>query len=136
MCEYLKQRATSLITNPLGREQISYQGKRDFRGRRCASQVSDSTLTITQTTRQAIAERALLRPKFSPLKGVTRGVNHRLETSADDRMSQQKGTRISFKTGLSRVIVQHATYAIRPKTSADRKSGRRKEDYRLIQDQL
>ncbi len=116
-----------MFTNPFGSEQIYCPNVGMIVGHCYLRQEFDSTSTITRTIHQAIAEGALLRLEISPPEGVTRGVYLRLMTSANGRMNQPIGTRVSFKTGLSCIRVLHATYAIRPKTLTDRKSGRNKK---------
>ncbi len=50
----------------------------------------DSILTIARTAYETIAEGALLRPNFLPLKGATRGLYRRLRTSTDEGKGQSK----------------------------------------------
>ncbi len=66
----------------------------------------------------------MLRQELSPPTGVTCGINYRLKTSTDGRISQPKN---DLWTDLSHVRMQHVTYTSRSKASAKKKSGRNKE---------
>ncbi len=63
--------------NPSGSEQIFYLDIRMIAERHRLYQELTHFLTIARKACQAIAEGALLRPEFSPLKGATRGGYHR-----------------------------------------------------------
>ncbi len=51
----------------------------------------DLSSTIARTTRQPIAEGALLRPKFSATLEATRGVSRRPKLSAEEGKNRPKG---------------------------------------------
>ncbi len=76
----------------------------------------------------------MLRSKFLFSKEVTRGVYHRLRTSADRRMSRQRGTYIFIKIDLNHMRELHVGARHRLKASVDRRSDQQ-EDYRLIRNQ-
>ncbi len=82
-------------------------GYGDDRGHYYARQVFDSISSITRTAHQAIAERALLRSKFSPPKEVARGVDHRLRASADRRVTNPAFQYLSVGTENNNVRSAH-----------------------------